>query len=355
MCLLKNKSFTEKVSFWNLFAIIATLIVLFFYTGYTKDIANEAIKTTQINSRPLLSLTYTDTEGDQEPYNIRNFGKGPALNVIVVVRDIKSNGIFLSNQGDMLIALPQDITMKIPRSNLQELSTEEAKTKLPGANSLIEELSKKQNNQFALVYEDIFGNTFATIFKGSIYEYGEGIEFAELQKNDYGTQHGLAGSRLLNLKLPITLMTNYESYSLIIAFITMVGAIIFAGWQIKINRRLQKLNDFVALSILPDTNTGKIKLLNTGKINLYIHGFEINGVKNKFDQGRLISSATLDSAYYWLPTDSVPPEGKFDIKIYLMDEFNKKFITTGQGQSSKVDQGKSWVTVWTLRTEKTNW
>ncbi|MBD3359253.1 MAG: hypothetical protein GF365_00895 [Candidatus Buchananbacteria bacterium] len=67
-------------------------------------------------------------------------------------------------------------------------------------------------------------------------------------------------------------MEKYEIYSLIIQGITLLAASIFAIWQIFINQRLKRLNDFVAIAIVPNSEGANIKLLNTGKINIYIHG-----------------------------------------------------------------------------------
>ncbi|MEK7194752.1 MAG: hypothetical protein AAB667_00635 [Patescibacteria group bacterium] len=150
-------------------------------------------------------------------------------------------------------------------------------------------------------------------------------------------------------------MSQYEIYSLIIQGITVVAASVFAVWQIFINRRLKKLNDFVAVAIVPNPEGANIKLLNTGKVNLYIHGFEINGTAKLFDKGRLLSAASLDSAYYWLPTDNVPHSGTFAIKVWLTDEFDKKYVTLGQGESIKRDGDKIEVRLWTFKTHKEKW
>jgi len=153
-------------------------------------------------------------------------------------------------------------------------------------------------------------------------------------------------------------MTSYEKYSLIIQSAAAIATSIFAIWQIFINLRLKKLNDFVAVAILPNSEGNNIKLLNTGKINLYIHGFDINGSAKIFDKGRLISSATLDSAYYWIPLHNIPESGVFPIKIWLTDEFGTKYITQGQGESSQhgeKDKNLISVSVWALKTYKEKW
>ncbi|MBD3359252.1 MAG: hypothetical protein GF365_00890 [Candidatus Buchananbacteria bacterium] len=95
--------------------------------------------------------------------------------------------------------------------------------------------------------------------------------------------------------------------------------------------------------------------MNTGKINIYIHGFEINGITKLFAKGRLISAASLDSAYYWLPIENIPCSGTFPIKIWLTDEYEKKYITQGQGESLKLDNDKIEVRVCTFKTYKEKW
>lgn len=147
-------------------------------------------------------------------------------------------------------------------------------------------------------------------------------------------------------------MTDFETYSLLLQGVTVIAAGTFAIWQICINKRLIKLNDFVALSILPEG--ANIKLVNTGKINLYIHGFEINNIPDFFDKGRLISVSNF-SDFYWLPNDNIPEDGLFDIKVYIIDEYGEKYITLGQGSSTKRNNDQIEVRVWTLKTQKDKW
>ncbi len=149
-------------------------------------------------------------------------------------------------------------------------------------------------------------------------------------------------------------MTQYEIYSLGIQGITGIAACIFAVWQILINRRLKKLNDFVAASFLPMEN--KIKVLNTGKINLYIHGFEIGNVTKFFKKGRLIPAGSLDASFYWLPVDgNIPSSGEFNLRVWLTDEYDSKYIILGQGESTLIDNQKIEFRVWTLKIEKIEW
>lgn len=149
-------------------------------------------------------------------------------------------------------------------------------------------------------------------------------------------------------------MTTYEIYSLLIQSLTALTASLFALWQIFINLRLKRLNDFVSVVLVPDGKNGVIKLLNTGKINLYIHGFEINGKKDYFKKGRIIAAGPLDSAFYWLPLKNIPHSGIFDIKIYLTDEYGKKYVVLGQGESINHDHHIE-VRVWNFKTQKKKW
>lgn len=150
-------------------------------------------------------------------------------------------------------------------------------------------------------------------------------------------------------------MSKYEIIDLIIQGFIAAGAMVFGVWQIFINRRLAKVQDYIALSIVPGGN-GTVRLINTGKINLYIHAFEIDEHVKILDRGCLVSATSLDSSYYWLPTDFIPRESKrFSIKIYLTDEFNKKYLTEGGGESTKIDEEKSKCLVWTYKTGKSDW
>jgi len=64
-----------------------------------------------------------------------------------------------------------------------------------------------------------------------------------------------------------------------IEVLTLFGVSFFAFLQYKINDRLRKLEDYVAISIIPDPN-GKFALqfINAGKINLYLKKYEIDNL-----------------------------------------------------------------------------
>lgn len=146
-------------------------------------------------------------------------------------------------------------------------------------------------------------------------------------------------------------MTSYEKTSLVIQSIIAIGAVIFGFWQILINRRLKALQDFVAITIVPgDAN---IRALNTGKINLYIHKFEMPGNVRAFARPRMVPAGGGDSSYYWLPLPSISSvtEGQvFSIMIYLTDQHGKKYVSENEGVLEK-----KLFTVWSNRTSQRDW
>jgi len=156
------------------------------------------------------------------------------------------------------------------------------------------------------------------------------------------------------------LMTN-ETLSLIIQGIVALGALIFSFWQIAINKRLKNLQDYVATAIVPDPRTNKLNLLNTGKINLYLWGFDMPGNKQRFQKPRLIAAGTGDAVYYWIePPSNV--EGEFEIILYLKDEFNHKWVSEHGGRANKFQTDEDGIkkvgiriTVWSYKTYKKKW
>jgi len=144
---------------------------------------------------------------------------------------------------------------------------------------------------------------------------------------------------------------------------TAVGALAFGVWQIKINTRLKSLQDYVAIAAVPEPKEGKIKLLNTGKVNLYLWGFDMLGNNQRFQKPRLITAGTGDTAYYWIdPPPNIDKIGsfpyEFKFKLYLEDDFKKKWISEHGGQAEKIKiDGKDAVKIiiWSHKTYKKKW
>lgn len=126
-------------------------------------------------------------------------------------------------------------------------------------------------------------------------------------------------------------------------------------------------------SSLPNTGPmpkqgGKINLLNVGKSNLYLWGFDIPENNQRFAKPRLISAGTSDAAYYWIdpPTNlnkiDVGKKYEFSIKLYLTDEFNQKWISEhgGEAEATTSTQNNDLiktvvVKIWSYNTSKMEW
>ncbi len=139
---------------------------------------------------------------------------------------------------------------------------------------------------------------------------------------------------------------------------TASGALIFGLWQILINRRLKKLQDYVSLAAIPGQTTGKIELLNTGKINLYLWGFDMVNKKIRLTKPRIITAGTGNSSYYWIDTPNINEIGnnEFQFKVYLEDDFGKKWLSENGGEIIDGDkEGEKKIIVWSHKTTRSNW
>jgi len=156
-----------------------------------------------------------------------------------------------------------------------------------------------------------------------------------------------------------------------IDFSVAIGALLFGGWQIKINSRLKSLQDFVSVAAVP--GNGTIKLLNTGKVNLYLWRIKMPDRIINLDKPRLITSGTGDTSYYWIEPPSykyfedrksVDRELNFEFELFLEDDFGARWISE-HGGSAWLDQSNSvaqlqagssvHLTVWSHKTYKRAW
>ncbi|MDD3144630.1 MAG: hypothetical protein PHV23_00805 [Candidatus Gracilibacteria bacterium] len=112
---------------------------------------------------------------------------------------------------------------------------------------------------------------------------------------------------------------------IILAIFNLILIGVIGYFQIKINNNLHKLQKSVAINIEP--NIDSLKLVNVGKINLYIHKFETYGNNHKFTKPRLIAI----KSFYWIPAPDLSNfnDKESEIKVYIEDEFNEKYILTG--------------------------
>jgi hypothetical protein len=117
----------------------------------------------------------------------------------------------------------------------------------------------------------------------------------------------------------------YNAWSLLFQIITAFGIIYFAWRQKQINKRMQELSDYVAVTIAPDNFS--LKIMNVGRVNLYLHKWEVGLLGETFVKPLL------------LPIDgrsqiniSIPPTflGQHLAKFYITAEEGEKYLATGE-------------------------
>lgn len=123
--------------------------------------------------------------------------------------------------------------------------------------------------------------------------------------------------------------STFNFYSLLLQILTAVAAAIFAVWQIKINERMKKLQDYVAISVVPmGTGNPSIKVMNVGKINLYLKHYEIGTNTETFTNPLLIPAGTGENSNLRITVQNL--QAVMQMKFYLIDELGEKYISTGQ-------------------------
>ncbi len=114
-----------------------------------------------------------------------------------------------------------------------------------------------------------------------------------------------------------------EAFSLFFA----AGGAIYFGWrQTQINKRMKELQDYVAISIIPKPDF-QLQIMNVGKINLYVHKWEVGTFTETFSQAILIPAAAPS---FLLISLSSPQMGQHPVRIYLTDESGEKYLSTGE-------------------------
>ena len=122
-----------------------------------------------------------------------------------------------------------------------------------------------------------------------------------------------------------------QHWVLAVQIIASVLTLLFVLWQIFINKRLKELQDYVAVSFVPaiTPNGGQIQIFNAGKINLYLHKFEVGQISHTFSKSRLLAVGGSERNFYGVPVSLNPVNTEMEIRLYLTDESNKKYLATG--------------------------
>lgn len=169
---------------------------------------------------------------------------------------------------------------------------------------------------------------------------------------------------------------NFQYLLLLVQILTTIGVIYFGALQYQINKRIKDLQDYVAISIVPlAPGTSVIKVMNVGKINLYLKQYNIGANTELFPEALLIPAGTGEHSNLSIFIPNL--QAMMKMKFYLVDELGKKYISTGQimvnklslpiaradavpGESITAPQSVSNVAVpefmiWVFKTEKYNW
>ena len=172
----------------------------------------------------------------------------------------------------------------------------------------------------------------------------------------------------------------YNVISSILQFMIAAGAITFGIWQIKINLRLKKLQESVALSIVPGIGLN-LNLMNVGGLNLNLCKYQIGSKTEDFEKPLMIAAGAGQNSFLQITVPDFKRGEKQLIKLYLVDDFKEKYISTGemiiedmeinypfrsdQGADMIATTGKPYLSMgtiktprikaWSYQTEKYNW
>jgi hypothetical protein len=129
----------------------------------------------------------------------------------------------------------------------------------------------------------------------------------------------------------------------IISQITIPTLLVYFTWrQTQINKkieetnkRMQELEDYVAVSIIPITNVPgnnyELQIMNMGKINAYLRKFEIGQISYEFPEGKERLISVGGNPFYRIPisAQNLIIGQELDVKLYLIDEFGNKYLSLG--------------------------
>ena len=107
----------------------------------------------------------------------------------------------------------------------------------------------------------------------------------------------------------------------------MSGGLVYFSWrQTQINKRMQELSDYVAISIAP-TPTFQLQIMNVGRVNLYLHKWEIGSLSETFVRPLLLPTEARSNI---LITFQSPQIGQHLAKFYITDEKGRKYLSEGE-------------------------
>jgi hypothetical protein len=173
----KMQKFT-KVNIWLTTVIAVTGIIGLWNIILTNQIKDESIRANQINEQPLLIFT----DFSEKPYKISNSGKGVATNFLMVLWDKNGKQLYMTPESGVGEALAVNMSIFIDPSSLIKTDFTQA-SKVPVIDKVIKNAQQKNTSWFAIVYEDIYGNPYATLVRGQGGDYTENVRFIRLNKD----------------------------------------------------------------------------------------------------------------------------------------------------------------------------
>lgn len=153
---------TGAISLWN---IILTI-----------DIKNESIRANQISEQPFLEFI---NDGGK-PVKFINSGKGVALNILFLKWNNTNKELYVTLEGEVGGALGVGREGEMDVTRMGRVDTQEIVKKIPSISKIIQITNKENINWLALVYEDVYGRQFATLFRGTGGDYNKATEFLKL-------------------------------------------------------------------------------------------------------------------------------------------------------------------------------
>lgn len=153
---------TIWLNFWSVFnnvVLMATLLVVAYYTYETYHLRRATVDSNALSFRPILIFV------NGAPFcTVQNKGYGPALNVVLIIWNGSMMKVTVDSAVPGIIPPGNDTYCF---NNHIEIDSTGFKKRLPGFSSLISRINTTHHNLFCLTYRDLAGNRFYSIINGS--------------------------------------------------------------------------------------------------------------------------------------------------------------------------------------------
>jgi hypothetical protein len=160
-------------NFWTVFnnlVLLATLLVVAYYTYETYNLRLAAENSHSLSFRPILVFNASD-----EYYTVTNKGNGAAFNSCLIIWD--GNKFKITSDSTVPGVMPP--LEKYHFSDHVDIDSAGIKKKIPEFDSLTNRITNNNHPLFCLVYRDLVGNKFYSIINGTgakydgVFEHGE--------------------------------------------------------------------------------------------------------------------------------------------------------------------------------------